>query len=59
MPKLILLLVILWSVLVPIATCGRPAPKRVLRTIQILTFGVVVIWGYLCLTYYPQMVPID
>lgn len=59
MAKLITLVVILWSVLVPIAMCTRPAPKRVLRSIQILTFGVVVIWAYLCLAYYPQLVPVD
>jgi hypothetical protein len=59
MAKLILLLVILFSVLVPVALCTRPSPRRVLRTIQILTFGVVLLWGYLCLTYYPQLVAVD
>ncbi|MDB4993421.1 MAG: hypothetical protein JWM74_853 [Myxococcaceae bacterium] len=59
MAKLILLSVILFSVIVPIVFAKTKSPKRTLRGIQIATLVSVAIWAFLCLTFYPAMVPIE
>ena len=59
MAKLILLSVILFSVIVPIVFATTKSPKRTLRGIQIAAVVSVAIWAFLCLTFYPAMVPIE
>ncbi|HTB76078.1 MAG TPA: hypothetical protein VK762_22670 [Polyangiaceae bacterium] len=59
MAKLILLLLILFSTLVPLALSGSKTPKRTIRSVQIATAIMTFVWAYLCLTYYPQMVSVD
>jgi hypothetical protein len=60
MAKLILLLMTIFSTLVPLfaASSKKPA-KRTLRSLQIATVVVTFVWAYLCLTYYPQLVSVD
>lgn len=59
MSKLILLFVILLSIILPIVMGGRPAPRRTLRTLQMTMVVVIVAWGYMCMSWYPQIVPLD
>jgi hypothetical protein len=59
MAKLILLLLILFSTLAPIAFCTSKAPKKTLRSLQVATVVMTFVWALLLLTYYPQMVTVD
>lgn len=59
MAKLILLSIVLVTVTVPMLLSTRKSPKRTLRTIQIISLVFVVIWAWMCLTIYPQLVPVD
>jgi hypothetical protein len=59
MAKLILLLLILFSTLVPLTVAGSKTPKRTIRNVQIATAVMTFVWAYLCLTYYPQLVSVD
>lgn len=59
MPKLILLSILLFTVGVPIVMAKRPAPHRSLRALQLWTVVAALAWAYACLTWYPQLVPID
>jgi hypothetical protein len=59
MAKLIILSIIFFTVGVPIAMSTRPAPRRTVRTIQILTVVYIFIWAYMCLNWYPQLTPLD
>ena len=59
MAKLILLSIVLFTVIVPIALSSRPSPKRALRNVQIATFVAVFIWAYACRVWYPQLVTFE
>ena len=59
MAKLILLSIVLVTVTIPMILSTRKSPKRTLRTIQIISLVFVVIWAWMCLTIYPQLVPVD
>jgi len=59
MANLILLLLILFSTLVPLFVAGSKSPKRTIRNVQIATVVMTFVWAYLCLSYYPQLVTID
>ncbi len=56
MAKLILLLLILFSVLVPVTVAESKVPRRTLKLLQYATVAMTFLWGYLCLVYYPQLV---
>ena len=58
MAKLILLSVVLVGFLVPISLSTRRAPRRALRQAQIAAAAFVIVWAYMCLTWYPQLVPL-
>jgi hypothetical protein len=57
--KLILLSVVIFTVVIPILFSGSKSPKRVLRTIQVATVVCVAVWAFLCLTWYPALVPLE
>lgn len=59
MSKLILLSIILFTVIVPIAMSKRSSPKRTLRSIQIATFVATWVWAYACRVWYPQLVTFE
>jgi hypothetical protein len=59
MAKLILLSVVIVGIVVPIALSTRRAPKKTLRLVQVVCLGFVLVWAYLCITWYPQLVPVD
>ncbi|MDP9034388.1 MAG: hypothetical protein M3O50_06245 [Myxococcota bacterium] len=59
MPKLILLSIVLVSVALPIRLSARVAPRRALRLTQWIIAGFVFVWAYMCVSWYPQLVPLD
>ena len=59
MAKLILLSIVLVTVAIPMILATRKSPKKTLRTIQIISLVFVCIWAWMCLTIYPQIVPVD
>jgi hypothetical protein len=59
MAKLIILSILLFMSIVPIALARRPSPKRTLRMIQIMTFFAVIAWALACRIWYPQLVPLE
>ena len=56
MAKLILLGIVFFTTLVPIACATRSHPERSLRTIQILTVLAAFAWAVACRHYYPGYV---
>jgi hypothetical protein len=58
MAKLILLSIILFSIVVPMVFASTKSPKRTLRGIQVATVISVAVWAFMCLTWYPALVPI-
>jgi hypothetical protein len=59
MAKLILLSIVMVGVLVPIAMSTRRRPRKALRAAQIVAVSFVVVWAYMCITWYPQLVPLE
>jgi hypothetical protein len=59
MAKLIVLSIILANAGVPIWLSRRPSPRSSLRQSQLMTTAFVFLWAYMCLTWYPQLVPLD
>jgi hypothetical protein len=59
MAKLIPLSIVLFMAIVPIALATRPAPRRTLRIIQILTLVAVLLWALACRRWYPELVPAE
>jgi hypothetical protein len=59
MAKLVLLLVILFSTLVPLFASGARSPRRSVKKVQLGTIVMVFVWAYLCLTYYPANVSVN
>jgi hypothetical protein len=59
MAKLILLSVVLVGLVVPILLSARRSPRRALFQAQAIALGFVVIWAYMCLSWYPDLVPLE
>jgi hypothetical protein len=59
MEKLILLSIILFTTIVPLATSAAKRPDRTLRKVQWATFVFTFVWAYCCRRWYPQLVNID
>ncbi|MGH7271900.1 MAG: hypothetical protein ACREJ3_15835 [Polyangiaceae bacterium] len=59
MAKLIILSIVIISFVLPIAVSTTPRPRRVLRRVQVLILISIVIWAYLCLTWYTRLVQLD
>jgi hypothetical protein len=57
--KLILLSVVLVSMIIPIRLCTRPSPKRALRRVQWTIVAFVFVWAFLCIVWYPALVPLE
>jgi hypothetical protein len=58
MAKLIILSILLVSIGVPAWLSGSPQPRKALRKAQVIVTLFVVVWGYLCLHWYPELVPL-
>jgi len=59
MPKLIILSVILVNTIIPIALSHMSAPRKWLPRSQLITTLYICLWAYMCMTWYPQLVPLD
>ncbi len=57
MAKLIILSIVIVSFAVPIWLSTSPKPKRALRQMQWIILGFIVVWAYMCLHWYPELVP--
>jgi len=58
MAKLIILSILLVSVTVPAWVSTSPSPKKALRKAQGIIVLYVIVWGYMCLHWYPELVQI-
>lgn len=58
MAKLIILSILLVSVGVPAWLSASPQPRKALRRTQGIVVLFVIVWGYLCLHWYPELVPL-
>jgi hypothetical protein len=56
--KLIILSIILVSYIVPMRLAGDAHPRAALRKAQIIFLIYVVLWGYMCVRWYPTLVEI-
>ena len=59
MASLIPLSIVFFMAIVPIALATRPAPRRTLRVIQVLTLVAVLLWALACRRWYPQLIPVE
>jgi hypothetical protein len=57
--KLILLAIVLFTSIVPLAASSSPNPRRTLRRVQIWTVVAVFVWAFACRTWYPQLVFVE
>jgi hypothetical protein len=57
MAKLIILSVLLASMAVPAWLSTSPNPRKALRKTQGLVVLFVIVWGFMCLHWYPELVP--
>jgi len=58
MEKLIILSILLVSVAVPTWLSTSPQPRKALRQTQGFMVFYVIVWGYMCLHWYPVLVPL-
>jgi hypothetical protein len=56
--KLIILSIVLVSFGLPVWFSSERQPRRALRRTQQLIFFFVFVWAYLCLHWYPALVPL-
>ncbi|MGO9838160.1 MAG: hypothetical protein ACLP1X_28595 [Polyangiaceae bacterium] len=59
MAKLIILSIVLVSFGVPVWLSDSTQPRRTLRRVQGILLGLIVVWAYLCLHWYPRIVPLQ
>jgi hypothetical protein len=58
MSKLIILSIVLVSMAVPAWLSTSAQPRKALRRTQLIVVLFVVVWAYLCLHWYPELVPL-
>jgi hypothetical protein len=56
--KLIILSIVIVSMGVPAWLSTSPRPRQALRQSQTVVFLFVLVWGYMCLHWYPALVPL-
>ena len=59
MAKLILLSVLLASTGIPLVLSSSSNPRKALRRMQGYVVAVIIVWGFLCLHWYPTLVHIE
>jgi hypothetical protein len=59
MAKLIILSIVLVSFAVPVWFSTSTQPRRALRRVQQIILVFIVVWAYMCLHWYPQLVPLE
>jgi hypothetical protein len=58
MAKLIILSIVLVSFAVPVWLSTSPQPRRALRRAQRIILVFIVVWAFMCLHWYPELVPL-
>jgi hypothetical protein len=58
MAKLIILSIVLITFAVPVHLSTSAQPQRALRRAQRLILAFIVVWGLMCLNWYPALVPL-
>jgi hypothetical protein len=58
MSKLIILSIVIVAMAVPAWLSSSPQPRKALQKAQWIIVGFVVVWAYLCLHLYPDLVPL-
>jgi hypothetical protein len=56
--KLIILSILIVSIAVPAWLSGSPQPQKALRRTQGIIVLFVLVWAYMCLSWYPALVPL-
>ena len=59
MPKLILLFIVGAMAVVPVFFATRKSARKALREVQLVFVAAVCVWAYMCINWYPQLVPLD
>ncbi len=59
MAKLILLAIVLFTSIVPLAVSSSANPRRMVRRVQIWTIVCVFVWAFACRVWYPQLVHVE
>lgn len=58
MAKLIILSIVLVSFALPVWLATTRRPRQTLRRLQWGMFAFVAVWAYMCLRWYPDIVPL-
>ena len=58
MSKLIILSIVIMSFALPIYLSTSAQPAKMLKRVQVLMCLYVLLWSYLCLHWYPILVPL-
>ncbi len=59
MAKLIVISVLLVTFVVATSLSKAKSPKSALKKAQWLVIAYVFVWAYMCLNWYPQLVPVE
>ena len=59
MAKLIILSIIIVSFALPSWLATSPRPRIALRRAQWFVFAFIVLWAFMCVHWYPRLVPIQ
>jgi hypothetical protein len=57
--KLIIFSIVVVSFALPLYFAQRPAPRRALVSMQRWVFFLIVLWAYMCMHWYPILVPLQ
>jgi hypothetical protein len=59
MAKLIILSIVIMSFAVPVRLSTAPRPRLALRRAQQIIAFFIVVWTFMCLRWYPTLVPLE
>jgi hypothetical protein len=58
MAKLIILSIVIVSFAVPTMLATSPRPRAAIRRAQVLVLAFIVAWAFMCVRWYPDLVPL-
>ena len=59
MAKLIIFSIVLISFIVPVRLSTGANARRALRRVQVILFVYIVVWAFMCLIWYPELVSVQ
>ena len=59
MAKIIILSIVLLTFVVPVWFATSERPRVALRRVHRVMLLLIVVWAYLCLRWYPRLVPLE